>query len=1079
MTDLFMAEYPQQLTIYRSSAGSGKTFTLVRAYLRMVLPQPHLYRHILAVTFTNKATDEMKARILDKLYELSRADVATLAQIQEYQQIKEELAAHRPDPDAWVPGQARYILRAILGDYGHFSVSTIESFFQKILRAFARELDIPLGYEVEMNQGYVLDRLIEQLAANIDQEEGLHRLLVNYLLQQLEEEKGWEVFRELQSLGHEIFQEAFVGKVKAHVDAEENMLDLADSISKKAWAGRKKIEGIWKSIARQALNIMEDHNLQPQHFNRGTIPNQFIKMLKAEKTEHFDPRGSKTLMEGLENEWKWKTKSKPEYHDAIEAAMDAGMLRCVREWVDIYGQYEAEYHTHLLFTKTASTFGLLGYLERLLNDYRLEHRLLLISDTSRLLTRVIRETDPPFVYEKAGHYYEHFLLDEFQDTSDLQWENFRPLIEESLGYGRFNLLVGDLKQAIYRWRNGNPQLMVKIEEELQGRVDVQKLQANWRTSAGIVHFNNQLFLAASSLVQDSVDITQDTPNIRLLRRFLKTAYEDVVQEPRKMEPYGHVKLELTEKYSRQRAPFVEAGLEWLLTWVQECREAGYAFRDMAILVRKNADGVAAARYLMSNSIDVHGKQESISVSSAESLLLESHPQVRWLLASLRMTLRPEDALCQAEWWDLEGLLSQGVGIQTDFTSLSRRALRIRADLKELRALPLYEAVEALTALLPNGMSSHNAYVLGFLDAVWEYSSREDISISGFMDWWQEERQRKSVQGAETDDAIQILTIHKSKGLEFPVVILPFADWELGLSGKNAIAWVHTAGTVYESDFPVLPVSINKSMSKSDFADVYEEELLLSYLDNLNMLYVALTRPKYRLYLHGDRKKSEDGLDTAGQLLRHIVSDPRLRPTELNGEGDSWVLGQPEPAPKAKEEQVNYQQDDLAMFQSPEEKVEPRVHLRASSWLDHHPAGRESKESGLIIHEALSMIKLADEVADAVEDMSLRGRIKREDKDFYEKLLTELVTEEAAVGWFTSEWDIRTEASILDADGREKRPDRVLVRDNRAIVIDFKTGVESTKHHKQIQVYKALMNDLGYECTEGYLYYTFTRSIVKV
>lgn len=1026
----------------------------------------------------------MKERILGKLFELSTVSVEGLQSIGEYQDIKEELAAHLPDPDSWVSGRAKFILRSILGDYGHFSVSTIESFFQGILRAFARELDIPMGYEVEMKQTYVLDRLIEGMSLQIGEDKGLQDLLQEYLLQRLEEEKGWSVFQELQSLGQEVFKEVFVDQVKGPMDEVEDILALAKKLSQKAWKRRRAFESSLRAEAEKALSIMEGFGLTADDFNRGTIPNYFKRVSQATRPADFDPTGTKTVMEGIGDESKWKKKSNKDRHPIIDSAMNAGMLAALQNMVEKYLEEGQSYFTDLLITRTGATFGLLGFLEQQLKEYRKENRLLLISDTSRLLTQVIRESDPPFVYEKAGHYYKHFLLDEFQDTSNLQWENFEPLIDESLAYGQFNLMVGDVKQAIYRWRNGNPQLMLDIERNDPYRINKQTLSSNWRSSPEVVRFNNSVFQTANRLLKEKLQEEEHSAENQSLLNFFEEAYSDAAQQEQKQSPTGLVTIEFADPELKKVDEFRTAALDKTLEWIQECREAGFAYRDIAILVRNNKEGVAQARFLLDSSITLHGEKIPISVSSAESLLLESHAHVRWLLAALRMVQTPDDPLAMMSWQDLDASIS-GINL-TDFKYEKDTPVRIQEILPSVRMLPIYEAVELLVSHLPPSAKQSNAYVLGFLEAVWEYSGKYDTSIAGFMEWWKEEKKKRSVKGSASDDSVTVMTIHQSKGLEFPIVMLPYADWELGIrSNIQPILWVETAGTAYAEDFPILPVYVGKDMQKSDFADSYQREQLLTHLDNLNLLYVALTRPMYRLYLFspdsGVDKKQVPGylkLTTVGHLLESICKEGIVSGCTSVGEG-CWKSGVEESAPVQITPKPTSVVNDLGAYVPPKQRSEPLVHLRTTSWLESTEMGRDSIREGLLVHEALAHVHTAEDIGRVVEMMRLKGMLLNEQEAPLIARLEKIVTFKDAAHWFDTDWEIRSEVGILQADGREKRPDRVLTKDDKAIVIDFKTGSENSKHLKQVAEYQFLLQKMGYTEVEGFVYYTGLLHVVKV
>lgn len=1065
---------PDRLVMYRSSAGSGKTFTLVQQYLRLVLPRPFLYRHILAVTFTNKATEEMKQRILGKLFDLSQATPASIRSIQEYEGIRDELALAKPDPDSWVPHQARFLLGRILGDYGHFSVSTIESFFQRILRAFAKELEVPIGYEIEMNQELVLDRLIESLALEIHPNTPLLELLEEILHQNLQEEKGWDVLKELRHLGKEVFQEVFVDLVKGKLSQIEDPLALARALSRKAWGRKKAFEQELKARAKSCLAIIEKFDLVVGDFSYGQsgVAGYYENILAGK----WEP--GNRARRGAEEPDFWAAKKAP-MASRIQQALAGGLLQEHQDLIDFFDLNWTAYNTDLAIADTAATFGLVGFLERLLEAYRKEHRVLLISDSNRLLTQVIREADPPFVYEKAGHYYQHFLLDEFQDTSDLQWSNFWPLIEESLGYGYRNLIVGDVKQAIYRWRNGNPQLMIRIEEQERTWVERKSLQDNWRTAPEIVDYNNALFGQAARRLVEDFDQEDLSAGNAALNHFLGRAYEDVSQNPRRSTVPGLVCLQTTIVEGRSKAAFREEAKNFTLAWVGECYTAGYRFQDMAILVRKGKEGAELAQHLLKEGLVLpSGEKIAIQVSSTDSLRLEAHPQVRWLLGSLRLCLFPDDPLLQAVFQDLDAELTRQAP-EWNSRFVPQGSSRYAARLQAIRSLPLYEAVVQLVRELPGQEGSENAYVLGFLEAVWEYSAKVDTSIQGFLLWWEENGRKKSVKGAESQDAIRIMTIHQSKGLEFPVVMLPMVDWDLPPDfNKKGIMWVSTKGTAYEADFPVLPVHNTKDLEASAFKEAFDRERILSHLDNLNLLYVAMTRPEHRLYLHVPEPAKaavEATWKTAGDLVRSLsVGEAGL----LRLDGDRYLKGEALPAPERKKGTNSPRTSvDMSRFRPPADNKEPRHYLRSQG-----PIREELTEKiafGLALHEALSRILTPADIPAAVAAVARKGMVNEAEATELTATLEKLLTTDPVTGWFAEGWEVKNEVSILSPDGEERRPDRVLIREGRCVVIDFKTGAERPAHKRQVADYMNLLQKMGYPVVEGWLLYTGQGLVVPV
>lgn len=1058
----------QGLTIYRSSAGSGKTYTLVQEYLRIVLVNPWDYKHVLAVTFTNKATDEMKSRIIDTLSRLATTPPEELTKDSAlHQEMQAELESRKVPYT--VREQAGKVLRLILNDYSNFSVSTIESFFQRIVRAFARELGIPLGYDVEMQQDVVLQRIVDEMYMDIGPDKRLTQLFVNFLEGKLEEERGWNVDTEIKNLGREIFKEQFQRLAKAASGQEDqvgHILELAGQL----WGIRSGFEQKMISLAEEAFEIMDSYGLAISDFKYGgaSAANHFQKILKG------DYAPANRARTAAEDRLIWyKPKDAIAYR--IEQALDAGLPDLMQRAVAAYDDEFPRYHTARHVLTTLYSFGVLNDLQHKLSEYRKEHNQLIISDTNFLLHPFVRDQDTPFIYEKVGTRYDYYLLDEFQDTSDMQWLNLRPLLAEALGQGNGGLIVGDAKQSIYRWRNGNMELIlqeVKAQmRHLYGQEVAEKeLRDNWRSSGDIVAFNNALFLRATESLADTFEGAHQA-------RFYQ-AYQDVSQRAQKMDLPGFAAVDFFPHRGNNDPPEVPGWQDLALTrtgeLIHELMEEGFHGNQIVLLVRSNKEGVKIAEYL---------QQQHIKVVSNESLLIASHPRVLFLEAVLRHLNHEGDAISRAALAYYHRLTTGRTDVDhTLFDTASGGVLsaEFEAAKADLRQLPVYECVEKLCRLFPLLLEA-NAYVQGLLDAVLEYSSSQDASISGFLSWWGEVKSKRAIAAATERDAVQIMTIHKAKGLEFPVVIVPFADWEISPSYRDVL-WLSTEGQAHPFDrLPYLPVKSGASLGNTLFSAAYDEEKLMTALDNLNLLYVAFTRAQTRLYAC---TQDMDGKSKGGRLaslLNEVVSADAL-PGQMFEDPRRFESGTIEPpVPEAEAAQ---QADTLDMPGQMVGQSDWDRRMRVRFTFDRYPIRdilqrSEKVDVGQLLHDALSFVQTGTDIPDAVERMFLKGYLQATQKSTLQHQLESVLKQPQAADWYSGAWEVRNEASIIGPDGQLLRPDRVMIRDGEAVVVDYKTGGERPEHRKQVGTYVKALGEIGYVPVTGYVYYIGSGQVYAV
>jgi len=1055
-----------QLTLYKSSAGSGKTFTLVLEYLKLVLPNPYTYRQVLAVTFTNKATEEMKSRIIETLSALANSEGNELSQQPVYQILSSHFhEGGKEEMD--ISAQARKVLNLILNDYTSFSVSTIESFFQRIVRAFARELNIPLGYDVEMNQERVLQQLVDEIMLKLGNDRKLTKLMEGFVRQRLSEERNWNVDREIKDLGREIFKEQFQ-RQEAAVPFQGDRMAATFELAEEVRKIRAAFEGQMQRYADAGIEIMQAHGLTLDDFKykKTGVPAYFFKVKKG---EDYEP--GKRAWGGYENPDAWYGKKK-EDKAKVEPALYAGLMAALSDILDFYEAESPRYYTALQVSRTLYSFGLLSELENLLQNYRRAHSQLLISDTGGLLSQVLDENaDTPFIYEKVGTRFKHYLLDEFQDTSDLQWENLLPLVRDALAQGAGSLIVGDAKQSIYRWRNGNMLLLMYIVEQqilrMGQEVHLKNLEKNFRTAADIVLFNNQFFEESAEILgklfpEAGEDIFRD-------------AYEKVAQDPQKTSYPGFVELSFILDEKRKGGEgWREKALEKTLETLLKLKNEGFRGGEITLLVRKNSDGVALATFL---------QQQHIKVLSAESLLLISHPGVRLLTAMLQYLNHENDPIAQASLAYHFALMDHEGGSDHQTFSLrepAEYATQLAARKPFLQQLPVYECVEELIRLLPASLSEPNAYVQGFMDAVLNYATREDASIAGFLEYWEEEQYKKAIAAAPDPDAVQIMTIHKSKGLEFPIVMLPFVDWDMRPSSRGFI-WVQPDEAPYDR-FPFLPVQPSPALEKTIFAKAYQKEVLDTHLDSLNMLYVAFTRPKYRLYAFAPVPGKSGNLNSVADLMYKV---PAAGGREVDGQTErrhkiGTAISRAElMRMQGKKEEEAESATPLVRNMSPQGDWQRaiRIKYQAGQFLDTvERTGRIDR--GKLIHEALAYIETRQDLAPALERLRVRGLLTAAELPDMQAQLAEALEIKGVAEWFSGDWEVKNEADLITPKGTLLRPDRVMIKGTEAIVVDYKTGLPAQSHRKQVLGYVDVLNDMGYQA-KGYVYYLSPPELIAV
>ncbi len=1046
-------------TVYRSSAGSGKTFSLVREYLKIVIKHPPGFRHILAITFTHKAANEMKQRVMNALRDLSRSSeiIPGGASRQMQRSLIEETGLGEEE----ISRRAGEALSLILHHYSEFSIGTIDSFSHRIIRAFAHDFGLPVSFAVELESNELLTTAVDLLLEQAGSNEELTRLLVSFLESRMEEDKGWNIDRLLVSFAELLLDEE--GEVEVRKLASLTMADF-HTISKQLVARIRSIEQQFKELGEKALNLIDSHGIPHGsfYFGKTGIPGYFGYLAQM-KMSNLEPNTRVTTT--LEED-KWVS-SKASVKDIAEINGIKPALLDIYQHAEVLKEAKSEsYHLAKLLTKTIYPLAVLNEIGRVLDEFKRQHNLVHISEFNSRIARIVMREPVPFIYERLGERFHHVLIDEFQDTSRLQWLNFVPLVENALAGGYFNLVVGDGKQAIYRWRNGDvtqftslPALPGRDENQLirqretlfQQYFTEHHLDFNYRSLPEIVNFNNRFFRWLSQHLDPG----------------LQKVYRELEQKSASVREGGYIRLDFITR-DETDLTYAERTINRTEEIINQLLVKGYALQDIAVLCRTNKQAGRIARELILRGIDV---------VSSESLLLSYSPEVRFITALIRFLFEPANTIIQAslvnylfnsgalkeEKENFHALLAE-IG-RSEYPGdpllkiLQRNGLKI--DKEDLLTLPVYDLCEMIIRLIGLDKKA-DPYIQFFLDAVIAFVEKETHNAADFLEWWEEHKGRLSIVVPEGVDAVRIMTIHKAKGLEFPVVILPFADESLKTS-KNYL-WVELPA----EDKPRLKtafLSVEKQMLETPFADQYRDEQTKSMLDLTNLLYVALTRSAEQLYIITTPPPTK---------MEELKSLPAFFAAYLQSIGiweeekSTYDFGQFSPKQGVSAKPTGIIRT-LSSVPSGNWRKAIKIRQRAPEYWDmEDPSGRV--DFGSRVHDILAGIRVAEDIEEVMKRALLSGTLSLEDEVRIRKMLDDVFSHPMLKRYFDAGVIIKNEPEILEMGGGASRPDRVVFDGEETIVIDYKTGRKSQSHRKQIERYGRLLQEMGYQRVRKLLVY---------
>jgi ATP-dependent helicase/nuclease subunit A len=1069
-------------SIYRSSAGSGKTRTLAKEYLKLALQhKAEYFKYILAVTFTNKASQEMKDRILFYLDEFASGRSNELAI-----DLQQELNL---DPLAFQQ-RSQEVQSAILHQYGQFSISTIDAFFQKVIRSFTRETGLIGDYKLEVEQDAVLEQVIDNLIDELGSNAELTSWVVEFAKENLENEKAWDVRYNLMEFSREIFREEFKA-IEEDVRETTSRAGFFKNLQQHLWQVKRSFLSAVSKPAKEILASIETNGWTTDDFyyGKGSGLFTFLKMFAYEKNvgELKAPMESR-VRNNFVHAQRWPSKTTRHAATICQVAEQ----KLVPDLLQILDTFDREHRRALtaeVALKNLYVFGLIADIARKLKEYKDENNLMLLADAPKFLQGVIQDSDTPFIYEKVGSFYRNYLIDEFQDTSGMQWKNFQPLITNSLDQGQRCLVVGDVKQAIYRWRGGDLKLLQQhvLDDIGKNRSVVNELARNFRSAANIVSFNNELFKRASELVGEYTGATIPTD-----------AYADVKQDTFKHDE-GIIRIEFLAETEEEKSLFTnpddgedrgkwkKRALDSIPALLEELQLNGIALKDIAIIVRKNDEGQRIAAHLLQYKNSEAAKPGCrYDVVSNESLRIDGAATVNLLLGAMYYLLNPENAIARAQLgYEYARLHEPGRPLSEVFNVSSQVFLESNlppAFTREkgfLKKLGLIELTETLVEIFDLGsVKGELIYLQAFQDLVLEFYSRERNDLGAFLEWWEDNKHKKSIQISGDVDAAQIITIHKSKGLQFKYVVVPFCSW--GMDHDNWQApnlWVKSEESPFnEAGF--IPVKYASTLANTCFDSYYSEERTKTFLDNLNLLYVAFTRAESGLFITAPAITVKGSKDSVAALLYQSIVNSESLIKNFDDARCVWTTGNFSIDHEAKKKSI--QPIILEKYIANRWQKKIVIKRSAEGMFDDEASQSVKINYGLLIHSVLSRITFEQDVAQAIDQLQIEGTLSPSDKEKIQFSIGALLALPQVKSWFVQNgWTVRTEVPIIMPDGNEARIDRLLTKDKDAVVIDFKTGAVNKKDEQQVRDYMEILRLMNFVKLEGFLLYLKDNTVVEV
>lgn len=1079
-----------ELLIYKASAGSGKTFTLAVEYIRHLIANPKAYRGILAVTFTNKATAEMKQRILQQLWGIWQADKEADGYLAAVSQRLAE-AGHL-FTEAQIRSRAGEALQNILHDYNRFQVSTIDSFFQIVIRNLAKELSIGSNLNIEIDQKPVIDEAVDNFIASLSEGSPHFGWIAQYVNSLLDDDRNWKFDTQLKKFAMHIFNESFMERgEELRQQLEENANAISDykkeldALKAQAWNGLK-------ALKTKFDGLMQMHGVGPEDMGQSAAK-QLVKYLKAIDEDNYEGNTilNKTMQGLLEDEGKWTTKTAKNRNEICSLAQSV-LIPALQNIEKARIQAKETKISCRLSVQFLYQLQLINAIAQEVKAENHEKNRFLLSDTNHLLSRLIGESDASFIFEKIGANISTIMIDEFQDTSRMQWKNFKPLLTEGLSKGGDSLIVGDVKQSIYRWRNGDWNILNNMhEQDHPHAVRIKSLQTNYRSQKNIIDFNNALF---KNIVQNLNSQYQSETGCDCTQ--LLGAYADVEQKPRTNRNEGYVKTVFLQK--EQGDDFDTSLIYALAEEVAQLMSKGIRPGQIAILVRSKKRILAPLAEHFSNVLN-------LKIVSDEAFRLDSSAAVGIIVGAMRLLSDPTDKVAAAalamDWkanmnMDFDAT-AYDIGLRADQLLRADTASWLPQDfadhLSELAQMPLYDLAEKIYELFNlDALDGQDAYLFKFFDVLADFIMHKPSDIQSFLQAWDESLHETSIPGNEID-GIRICTIHSAKGLEFDTVIIPHCDW--ALEKENSIElqlWTHPTQEPYNR-LSLVPVAYGSSMLNSCYAADYLQERLQLWVDSLNTLYVAFTRAARNLIVFS-KSSQRGGALTIASVLKEAMPEvtEQLNGATWDEENLIFEYGTLCSLPERACQGTSTNPMAFIASKCPIyiRRSTPHIEFKESNRSADFIAGTAEEDSphrfmdrGKLLHALFASIGTMADVDKAIGNMVqeglIGGCISEEEVRAEVKRAFALP---AVQQWYDGSWQLFNERDIIwtDEDGtlQTRRPDRVMYKDGQMVVVDFKFGKPKKQHTAQVREYMELLAKMGYGNITGYIWYVDEEKTVK-
>jgi ATP-dependent exoDNAse (exonuclease V) beta subunit len=1034
----------------------------------LIAPFDDHYRHILAVTFTKDATGEIKDRILAELYGLAFHAVDSAKFLQSLQNVLSQTAYFLSEKEIRI--KSKSILHNILHDYSRLNITTIDSFFQRILRNLARELGRGSKFNLEMNTNKVLQEAVRSMIEKANRNRQVLEWITTYIEQKLDENRNWRIEREIFEFSRCIYSEFFQEHEQLLLcQLKENPLIFMD-LREQQEEIKKKCKIHFEAGYKQVCQLLQEYNLDPEDFIRKGIPIHFFR--KLAEGDYAAENINTTILNCRNDPSAWTAQSHKR-KITIASLAQSTLIPLLDKSLKILKTMI----TSRIITGNLHQLGLIWDITKEIAEQNAENNRFILSDTAMFLNRMIDESDAPFIYEKMGSDIRHVMIDEFQDTSRLQWSNFKSLIFNIISSNDFSLIVGDVKQSIYRWRNGDWRILNNVGNEVGGLVE--SLEYNYRSEKNVVDFNNAFFTSAAAMLDRLYK--SKWRNAKLSPFAVAYNERDVIQKTKKDTVSGYVSVDFI--------PDSEGMKNALLQKLKKLYENGVPANEICILTRTNKDIIILAEYLSSFylSLPEMAKKHYLDIISDEAFQLKSSLAIKIIIEAIKVIADPENALAFA---NIAGLIRELPDISD--TLIGRLELWLKTDKAGLNSMPLFELTGYIYRLFKlERIEGQSAYLFAFYDFISVYLNENHADIHHFLQYWDEELKTKTVSTSAGMTGVRAMTIHKSKGLQFHTVIIPYCDWNINPKSGTTV-WCGAKKDFYPVE--LFPVSYSKSLSETAFASEYEEETAQSWMDNLNVLYVGFTRAECNLILLAQYKKTLDGIEKI-----NTVSD--LLQLSINELGGTWQeeekhfeKGKLTPLPvscsltavNADENLLKQKLPSLnisfALKEFQPDKAIFKQSNQSRAFVKDATADLSPRLYGNVMHNLFERIDHWNDIEKAVDVLIIQGIIYSGSRQEYIDKVKTAILESQVEDWFNGLYRSYKECSIVTEEEGEiicKRPDRVLFTGDSTLVIDYKFGEAHPAHKEQIKQYTLLLEKMNYLNIKGFLWYVEKRKVVRI